>query len=358
MPVETVAHTFPEHWSYGHYELAMLDRVAERLNDRWPHDQNLLFNTTWLGPKIDKKIDELAAQGRKFQRLVMTSTVDAVQNFQIYPLRDRLIQLFDVAEVYLIGNFDGGYEINLFAMACLDNFRQYDQHDLVLKSPRWRYCAYNRKPYPHRVSFVRALVDAGLEEHGVITLGRPFHGEPDHGLYRSIGENEEDYVQWGHWYGANNTEATPHEIPHDLYSLHNWNVWQNHFLHVVGATVGGNRPDIFVNQIQFKPLIGMRPFVINGQTRQYEWLRRNGFRTFNHWWPELDETLDGAHIDNAQALSKSLVNIIKQLISKSDTEIMQMYHSMLPDLIHNRVRWYQWAQEQKQRLQTLFHDRP
>lgn len=38
--------------------------------------------------------------------------------------------------------------------------------------------------------------------------------------------------------------------------------------------------------------------------------------------------------------------------------VMQMYHSMLPDLIHNRVRWYHWAQEQKQRLQTFFHDRP
>lgn len=342
------------HWSYGQYEIAVHSDLAEQISTRWPQDNNLLFSTTWMGPQTETAIQQLTNEGWKFDRLIMTSTVDAALNHQVYSIRDRLIDIFGIKEVYLVGNFDGDYEFNIFAVACLDNFKDYNDQDLLMQSARWRFCAYNRKPYPHRVRLVRALVDNELESHGIITLGKPFPGDTDHGLYRTIGERDEDYVQWGHWYDLGSLDSTPHEIPHDLYSLHNLQVWQNHFLHVIGTTEPGNLPDIFCNQISFKPLIGMRPFVINGQTRQYEFLRKNGFRTFNHYWPMLDESVDATRDQDTESLAQQLVNVVKYLVSLSDQEIMQMYQDMLPALEHNRARWYEWAKEQKKRTQTLF----
>lgn len=350
MTVEIIADTFPESWSYGHYEIEINHSLQQQIQRLWPDTATLLFGTTWMGPQTDQKILELEQQGRRFDRLIITSTVDAVENFRVYPLIDRLQQTFGIQEVYRVGNFDGDYEFNIFAIACADNFRHYNTDDLVLRDLRWRYCCYNRKPYLHRLQLVQELVNQGLESHGVITLGRAFPGEPDHGLYRSIGEKNQDYRDWGHWY-PDSPDATSHDIPHDLYSLHNWSVWQGHFLHIVGATAAYNEPDTFVNQINFKPLIGMRPFVINGQTKQYDYLRRAGFRTFNHYWPQFD--LERKYMGNTD-LAITITDLIKQLVSLSDQDVMSMYAHMLPDLLHNRLRWFEWAQEQKTRVHNLF----
>jgi hypothetical protein len=350
MPTTVIANSFPEHWSYGHYEIKIHHSIQQQMDVRWPHSDNLLVSTTWMGPRTEQLILDSAAAGAKFENLVITSTVDAAYNFQCYPLIDRLVSLFDIKQVYRVGNFDGDYEFNLFAVACLHNFKHYEQQDLVMKTPRWRYCAYNRKPYLHRVLLVREFVQQGLEPHGVITLGYAFPGDPDHGLYRSIGEKSQDYAEWGDWYGEG-TSATPHEIPHDLYSLHNFQVWQNHFLHIIGTTAPYNEPDTFVNQISFKPLIGLRPFVINGQTKQYSFLRKYGFRTFNHYWPQFD--VEQSYYDTNQ-LAQTLADLVKWLVSLSDQQITDMYNDMLPDLIHNRQRWFEWAQEQQHRVDNLF----
>lgn len=350
MTVKIIADTFPAQWSYGHYEQEILRSIEQQIHSRWPNSDSLLLNTTWMGPQTYDQITVLEQQGQQFDQLIVVSTVDAVENFVVYPLIERLQKTFGIEQVYRVGNFDGDYEFNLFAIACADNFKQYNTNDLVLQTLRWRYCCYNRKPYTHRLTLVRELVEQGLELHGVITLGRAFPGQPDHELYRSIGERNDDYRQWGHWY-SDSPNDTSHDIPHDLYSLHNWSVWSQHFLHIVGATAPHNEPDIFVNQINFKPLIGMRPFVINGQTRQYQYLRRHGFRTFNHYWPQFD--LEQGYYGNT-ALARTIVDLVKWLVEQSDQEIMAMYQDMLPALEHNRLRWAEWAQEQKSRVHCLF----
>jgi hypothetical protein len=348
MPTEIIANTFPREWIYGEYEQDINQSLIQQLNQRWHDQDNLLVGTTWLGPETQAHIQRLQQAGRKFDRLVITSTVDVALNFEVYPLLDQLVQTFDIKTVYRVGNFDGDYEFNIFAIVCGDHFRHYETEDLILRELRWRYCAYNRKPYLHRLLLVQQLVDQGLESHGVITLGRQFPGEPDHGYYRSIGERNEDYREWGHWY---TDVGTAHDIPHDLFSLHNFTVWQHHFLHIVGATAAYNECDVFVNQIMFKPLIGLRPFVINGQTRQYDYLRRHGFRTFNHYWPQFN--LEQGFYGTAE-LAMTLTDLVKWLVSLTDQEIMHMYQSMLPDLLHNRQRWFEWAREQKHRVHNLF----
>jgi hypothetical protein len=348
MPTIVIANSFPEKWSYGRYEIDIHNSIERQIDQRWPHSNNLLLSTTWMGPRTDQLMEELIASGTKIENLIVTSTVDAAKNFQVYPLIDSLVEALNIQQVYCVGNFDGDYEFNLFAIACLDNFQQYQTKDLILRELQWRYCAYNRKPYEHRRKLVSELVTQGLEPHGVITLGRAFPGEPDHGLYRSIGERNEDYVKWGHWYDPG---GTSHDIPHDLYSLHNWSIWQRHFLHIVGTTESFNEPDIFINQINFKPLIGMRPFVINGQTRHYQFLRRYGFRTFNHYWPQFDLE---QNYNGSNALAKTLTDLVEYIVALGDQEIIAMYNDMLPDLLHNRQRWFEWAGEQRDRVNNLF----
>jgi hypothetical protein len=109
-----------------------------------------------------------------------------------------------------------------------------------------------------------------------------------------------------------------------------------------------------VTQIDFKPILGLRPFLINGQTQNYKFWEDNGFRTFNHYFPGLNLAQSLSYDKNT--LHETLVDAIRQLSALSSNELLAMYDTMLPDLIHNRERWYAWADEQKYRIEHLFDE--
>jgi hypothetical protein len=87
--------------------------------------------------------------------------------------------------------------------------------------------------------------------------------------------------------------------------------------------------------------------LINGNVRTYQWLRDNGFRTFNHYFPGIEFeniTEDEVH--------QSIVQAIQYLTTLTANQLMQLYTDMLPDLLHNQSRFYTYAEEQR-----LFKDR-
>lgn len=344
-----IADTFPSQWIYGQYEQQILDSVQAQIDARWPHDNNVLLNLTWTGPQTQAQVDQLVAQNTPVDNLFVIATVDAALP-QIY---QPLVNAIDATNVYYLGNFEGPHYFNFFAVVCADHFETYNEQDLILKDIKHTYVSYNRKPYPHRLEFVQSLKSHNLLDYGVVTLGKNFPDQPDHGQFMTIGERAEDYVKYGHWYPPE-ADSTPHDIPHDLFSLHNWSVWQHHFMHIVGTTAIYNNEPVFVNQINFKPIIGLRPFLINGQTSHYKFLRDAGFRTFNQYFPTLDLEVNGGQ-GNGQ-LTHVLTQAVQQLCKMSNAELLAMYTDMLPDLLHNRARWYEWANEQKQKVKSLFND--
>jgi hypothetical protein len=101
-----------------------------------------------------------------------------------------------------------------------------------------------------------------------------------------------------------------------------------------------------VNQIDFKPIIGLRPFIINGQTRKYQWWRDQGFRTFESWFPY--------DLVSSRTLTQNLIRTVEYVNSLSLQQLQNMYNEMLPDLIHNQQRWWEWADQQKHRAGSLF----
>lgn len=349
MPTHAIAHFFNAHWDYGAYEREIFDDLRIQIDTKFPDSVNLMLNLTWHGPKTFTAIDEFCQAYPRIDNLFVISTVDYVIRENYTMLTDRIQSQSTVGQRYHLGNFDDGFRFNFFAIACLDKFKTYQTEELILRDIKHVYVSYSRKPYQHRLNFTRALKQHNLLQHGIVTLGRAFPGEPDHGLYMSIGERDEDYREWGHWYTPG-TAGTPHEIPHDLYTLHNWPVWQHHFLHVVNATAPGNMDPVFVNQIGFKPLIGMRPFVINGQTKQYRYLHEQGFKTFERWWPEVKQEIDASD----PLLHQSIIDLIRRLSEMPRSELLSMYNDMLPDLLYNRQRWYEWAAEQKNLVKNIF----
>ena len=361
----TISKTFPKNWIYGKYEQAILASIQQQIDARFPDQNNLLFNTTWReDPEHDVELQQCLADAVPVDNLFVVSTVDYFLPHHERVVRE-MIQRLSVKHTYFLGNFDTPTPpwcrhnsttiyFNFFAIVCRDHFETYQPDDLILTDPKYLFISYNRKPYWHRLAFVKKMIEHDVKDLGVVTLGRAFPGDtgPDKDLYFSIGEKNRDYVKYGHWY-SDSPEATSHDIPHDLFSLHNMHYWKHHFLHIVGGTSPSSF-NTFVTQIDFKPILGLRPFLINGQTQNYKFWEDHGFRTFNHYFPELNLVQSLSYDKNT--LHETLVDAIRQLSILSSSELLDMYNMMLPDLIHNRERWYTWADEQQYRIEHLFDE--
>jgi hypothetical protein len=216
-----------------------------------------------------------------------------------------------------------------------------------MQYPRYIYVTYNRKPREHRTKLVNTLIANQLDGYGFITLG-----QDDNGMYSREepilktfipGETVEDYAQEGNW-GMDNK----HGIPHDIHSLGNMDVWRGHFLNIIGETEFNPWDNMFITEKTWKPILGLRPFVINGQVKIYQYLRDNGFKTFNHLWPHID-------VENANEteVADTIVQVVAYLAAIGAKELEKIYNSIIPDLLHNQKRFIKFAQEQDYRLSTI-----
>jgi len=336
---------FPDEWLWSKYETNIIAIIKNNIVSKYVDEKNIFINSTWFGPQFDNdRYSQLIAGDETYDNLFILASVDPIMlNTQKL---DVLCQHLGNPTVHLIGNFDNSeYEFNFFAPVMLHEFKEYTEEELLPKSFKYKYIAYNRKPREHRVKLVKALISSGLDTQGIVTLGKPdicYDNDPANELYLSVGEKAEDYTATGHWYSDDEFG-----IPHDVLSLHNMEYWQNHFLHVIGATEFQPWDNVFVSETQFKPMIGMRPFIINGNTRTYKWLEDRGFKTFNEYFPY---PLADLHEDDV------IPNIIKTLqwvCGKTEADLEDIYSDMLPKLKYNKSRLFEFATEEEYKIRNI-----
>ena len=351
--VACIGNSFPAEWIYGKYETQIINSVTEQINKQFQNQRNLFINTTWFGPQFNNgeqynKVVDFCNKGITFDNVFFLATVDPmlINKDQI----NDVIGMLGNPQPFFIGNFENSlYEFNFFAFAVTENFSKYDDADIELKKIKYHYVNYNRKPREHRVNFVKQLIKHELMDCGAVTLGKPdpvYDNDENNDLYFTIGENPKDYAESGDWFGKTDTDITG--IPHDLFSLHNMDVWKHHFLYINAATEFWPWDDVFVMQDQYRPIMGLRPFLINGNTRTYKWLCDKGFKTFTHYFPA---DLENEHEDSVHP---NLIKALKWLVHQSENEILAMYDDMLPDLYYNKERMYEFAKEQKEKVRNLF----
>jgi len=333
--------TFPGDFLWAKYEIEIIESLKQQIENRFGSERNLFINSTWFGSQFNNPVYyeylDLVKNNTRFDNLFFLASVDPalISQQQIAELATQV-----GAKLFKIGNFDTEYHFNFFAPVLAEHFQDFPEHELILHDPKYLFINYNRKPREHRVQLVKKLIEHNLKDLGIVTLGRPnvtYDKDPDNNLYFSIGEKIENYNKNNHWFSG----PDEFDIPHDVLTLHRFDYWQKHFLNIVGATEFNPWDDIFVSETQFKPILGLRPFVINGNVRTYQWLRDNGFKTFNQYFGvELEDIKDFEVHD-------SIIQVVKFLSKLSKSEILSMYNDMLPDLKYNKQRFFEYAHEQK-----------
>jgi hypothetical protein len=340
MSLTSIGINFPPQFTrWAEHEVYCIDSIKNQIEHLYSNQRNLFINLTWFGPQFDNSgwqdYQKLVTANVRFDILFLLCTVDPpmITSQQIADIAASL----NVSTVVKIGNFETNYEFNFCAAFCADEFKKYTDEELSLSEVKHLYVNYNRKPRTHRVDFVNKLIENDLLKYGVVTLGKSNQVySTTEGVYLSIGEKNADYVEQGHWFGEDEFG-----IPHDLFSLHNMDIWKHHFLNIVGETEFNPWDEIFVTEKTWKPIIGLRPFLINGNTKTYKWLRNRGFKTFNHYFDIQLENIPEYQTHD------SIVQVIKSLVKLEPAEILQIYNDMLADLQYNKKRFYEFAKEQR-----------
>lgn len=304
------------------------------LADHTYHSSNLHilyggFNPRWAAGRLEREIANSIGQrfvtehpGKVVHLLIPNwyNSADVIEHVQTInadvivlcslsdPLETQFDNCFPDKEVYRVGYTMQGLAVDFWAIACLQNFKQYTEEELEPVNPRL-FLNYNRKPHPHRVALVDALEHTGLIDLGYVTL---------EGRY-TLGDTIDDYVGSGALESVNTYTA-----PNDIYSLGNMNVWRNHFINVVSETSAANKA-VFLSEKIYKPIIGMRPFIINGSREIQSWLKSAGFDCFEDLFS---------------------CDIIQNLLQYKDKDLMAVYNSIRPRLLHNRHRFFEYAAEQ------------
>jgi hypothetical protein len=345
MTVGFVGTTFAANSDWHVDEKNLIANIKLQIDQAFPNSQNLLVNTTWFGPQFDNSqwaiYKQLIAK-QQFDRVFLLAAADPV--FLNQEQIDS-IQTETQAKLYLLGHFDSQYYFNFHSQVLPKYFAQYSTEQLELGDLKYTYVNYNRKPRDHRSALVNQLVNEDLLRHGVVTLGKQnniYSKEIVPSQHLTLNETPDDAV--GNW-GLDMSFG----IPHDIHSLGNMQIWQQHFLNVVGETEFLPWDNMFISEKTWKPILGLRPFVINGQTKVYQYLRDQGFCTFNHYWPHIElENINELEVHN------SITQVIKYLTALGKDRLKDLYTDMLPDLLHNQRHFAEFSQTQRQRINKLF----
>ena len=220
-----------------------------------------------------------------------------------------------------IGNTRGKYYFSYwveFIRQCPDYFFnvEYTKPPDIEKL----YLCYNRKIHPFRKVFLDKLectFDRGIVSNGSLGFNQLVYDPKD------LDPFEVEHNQ-------NNN------ITNDIYSLGDPGIWNKALINVV--TESCKHTNVFLSEKTWKPIIGLRPFLILGDDNLYLQLKDIGFDTFddifgdwwkNTWWQ-----------DRADAI----VDILKNFDNKTSS-LNMLYSKLLPRLLSNRKRFEEYTIE-------------
>jgi hypothetical protein len=268
---------FPYAWKAGRVEQLIRNILENKLRNQLDVDRVMFVNPTWMHEDdIDKQIHTT-----KPDFIICHNFVD--------PAVPKLFSAIEQSGVpYLILGNSAQCRIDFWAMVCDLYFQNYEEYDLELLPTARKYICLNRKPHPHRIAIVEALINSGLQHEGYVSLGLP--GDRAITIDETFDDSQGILDEYGNL-GVDETFVS-RKIRNDIFSVGSTQVWNNSLLCLVTETefANANPENFFTSEKTFKPIIGMRPFFIYGQAPLRQYLKDSGFDIF-------DDVFDYSRID-------------------------------------------------------------
>jgi len=252
--------------------------------------------------------------------------------------------------VYHIGNTNKGYYFSFWLQYIKDHWKyfnksKYKEEPKLVRSATVgengkHFLCYNRKPHDHRVGLLNRIHENGLENFGIVsaTIEDPRYNFPNPIILEESHDTRTLKII-NEWEGQNEN---------DIISLGDGENWQRHFLTVVTETT--IHTDVLLSEKTFKPIIGLRPFLILGDQNLYKKLKEMGFDIFEDMFPDI--LINLSHSDwerRADYITQQLANLTKY----SYQELEEKYKDLLPRLKANRKRLEEVIEENSRRISNI-----
>jgi hypothetical protein len=112
---------------------------------------------------------------------------------------------------------------------------------------------------------------------------------------------------------------------------------------VVSETQYEYSRNVFLSEKTFKPIIGLRPFVINGSPGIYRILKQAGFDCFEDLFPV--DLLSNENFNYTWKFDNHK-HIVESLNNLKDKNLTELYHQIKPRLLYNQAHFYEYARNQ------------
>lgn len=268
-------------------------------------ENNLIVNCTWIDPDPTKFIIWFKQHHvLNNTKVYFTAFIDGIEWF----VRSKHIEV-------LISNncpFEFiGFHIDNWCsfLPCL--LKQYKEEEIKLQKIKNLYMSLNRKPRSHRQKLVSLLIENNLINRGHITFEK--------GHFEII-----DTL-------TSNTEQELHNSdrrfsrPEDIQTLGDLKVWQESYCVIVSET------DVYdpwhLSEKTWKPILGMRPFILNSHRHTYKILEN-----LNLYTPA--DFFQNTNLNKADPLI--VTEQIKILYNKTESELFDLYEKQYEMLVHNK----------------------
>ena len=310
-------------WRAGRLERDIVDAIAIQLVEQFPKKNCIVAVPSWHEPV------ELA---QDICNLNPDVTVICSLSDPFGPMENLLDKI--PGRVIPLGYVDKGIKFDFWAFACEKYFKKYKNTELYPSNLKNVYLNYNRKPHRHRTEFIKLLELYDLIQYGIVSLGDSKY---------SVNDRNEDYIE----YGSNDVVGDV-GIPNDVYSLGRLDIWNSCFLNIVSETQFELSSNVFVSEKIYKPILGLRPFIVNGSPGIYRWLKNIGFDCFEDIFP-VEQLLVEFHQPGLKfQTQQNIISCIKNLLNE---DLAKLYNDLMPRLLYNQKLFYEHANNQRLNFQ-------
>lgn len=304
-------------WSTKKLEQYIVKRV---LHDRY-HDQSrsVIINSVWYNTDYHQKVIA------ELREIVPTHI------FVVALLDPPIIDLdwFDELDCTVtgIGYYPESNFVDYFALFT-DQFHINVDHTLLLDDSKINtaFMCLNRKPHQHRLRLYQGLEELALLDCGFVSMG----GSPP----RRVLENDCSGQNI-----APNPGAEQYGIENDVASLGNIDRWQQHFVNIVTETTWDIELCNFVSEKTFKPVVGLRPFLLYAPNGGIKCLHSRGLESY---------VTDFADITDTDLTQPHNIPVFAAELSKQSRSYWQMKFQLLQSkILHNYNQFKKHVIKQK-----------
>jgi hypothetical protein len=321
MIIKTFDNGWGDHWPVKQLEQEILKKYLAPLDSI--EQQTVVINSTWYTDDYHKTVTSWL-QNNTVDIIVLVAMLDAA-----IPRVEQFTQYG--AKIITVGYYPDSTQLDFWALFLDRYFNQI--HTLDLCRIDLIDCAFmclNRKPHAHRIKFYNQLIQLNLIDKGFVSMG-------SNGNVPALALDCPDVIPL-----TPNAGIEQNGIPNDIATLGNIDNWQRHFLNIVTETVYGINRNYFVSEKIYKPILGMRPFLVYDTDSADCWLKNRGFE------PYTDDFVDITDLDlkNPDNIAPFLTILSEQKSSYWKQKLVDLNQK----IVYNKQNFYKYVDQQKTQI--------